>query len=176
MNYFKHETAEVSTKAIVGNGAKIWNYCQIRENSVIGDNCIIGKNSYIDFDVKIGKNVKVQNNVSVYHGVTIEEGVFIGPHVCFTNDKIPRAINEDGTLKGNEDWDVSKIVVKRGSSIGANSTILPGVIIGEYALVGAGSVVTKDVPDFALVLGNPARVCGRVDKSGRIVERSDYEK
>lgn len=165
-----HPTAEVSNKAKIGSGTSVWNWVQIREASTIGKNCIISKGVYIDANVKIGKNVKIQNNVSIYHGVTIEDGVFIGPHVCFTNDKNPRAINDDETLKKNDDWKITPIIVKKGASIGANSTILPGVTIGKYALIGAGSVVTKNIPPFALVYGNPAKIFGKVDKNGLIIK------
>ena len=108
-----HPTAEVSKKAIVGNKTSIWNQAQIREKAKIGKNCIIGKNVYVDFGVIIGNNVKIENNVSIYHGVTIEDGVFIGPHTCFTNDKIPRAINPTGSLKKSTDWNLSKTLVKK---------------------------------------------------------------
>ena len=104
--------------------------------------CVIGKNVYVDADVVIGDGVKVQNNVSLFHGVTVEDGVFVGPHVCFTNDRVPRAINRDGSLKTDADWEVSPILVRSGAALGANSTILPGVTIGRWAMVGAGSVVT----------------------------------
>ena len=164
------ETAQVHPNARIGKNVKIWNWVQVRENAEIGENSIISKSVYIDFDVKIGKNVKIQNNVSVYHGVTIEDGVFIGPHVCFTNDKIPRAINANGSIKAASDWEVSPITVGYGSSIGANSTILPGVRIGRFALVGAGSVVTRDVPDHGLVLGSPARLVGYVCNCGQRLE------
>lgn len=163
------KTALVSEKSKIGDNVSIWRFTQIRENSVIGDNCIVGMGVYIDCDVCIGKNVKIQNNVSIYHGATIEDGVFVGPHVCFTNDKNPRAIDDKGNLLTDDGWEVSKILVKKGASIGANSTICPGVTIGEYAMVGAGSVVTKNVPDFALVYGNPAHIQGSVDKSGKTV-------
>ncbi|MBW2993119.1 acetyltransferase [Candidatus Woesearchaeota archaeon] len=166
MNYKIHPSAEVSDKAEIGEGTYIWNNAQIRENAKIGKTCIISKNVYIDANVIIVDNVKIQNNVSVYCGVTIEDGVFIGPHVCFTNDKIPRAINRDGTLKLGCNWEVSKILVKKGASIGANATILPGVIIGEFAMIGSGAVVTKDVPDYGLVFGNPAKLKGLVCKCG----------
>jgi len=167
-----HPTADISPKARIGKGTNIWNLAQIREDAQIGDNCVISKNVYIDFGVKIGNNVKIQNNVSIYHGVTIEDGVFIGPHVCFTNDKNPRAINPDGTLKKGEDWEISKILVKKGASIGANSTILPGIIIGEFASIGAGTIVTKDIPDYTMVIGNPSRQIYQVCKCGKKLEEN----
>ena len=152
-----HPTAEIDKSAIIGKNTKIWHFSQVRENVIIGDNCIIGKNVYIDFGVKIGNNCKIQNNSSIYHGTLIKDGVFIGPHVILTNDKYPRAINPDGTLKTNSDWDVGKIIIKSGASIGAGSVILPNVTIGKNAMVGSGSVVTKNVDDNGLVYGNPAK-------------------
>jgi UDP-2-acetamido-3-amino-2,3-dideoxy-glucuronate N-acetyltransferase len=172
-----HETAQVHARAKIGEGVKVWNWVQIREDADIGENTILSKGVYIDFGVKIGRNVKIQNNVSVYHGVTIEEGVFVGPHVCFTNDKRPRSINPDGTLKGSDDWSVSPIVLQYGCSIGANSTITPGVIIGRFALVGAGAVVTKDVPEYGLVVGCPARLIGYVCPCGeKLTEKEGLPK
>src|SRR3990172_5347512 len=165
-----HKTADVSKKSKIGSGTSVWNNVQIREGAEIGKNCTIGKNVYIDKDVKIGNNCKIQNNVSIYHGVEIEDGVFLGPHVCFTNDKNPRAVNPDGTFKAPADWTLSKTLVKRGASIGGNATILPGLTIGEWALVGAGAVVTRDVPDFGIVVGNPAKLVGIADKSGKKVK------
>jgi UDP-2-acetamido-3-amino-2,3-dideoxy-glucuronate N-acetyltransferase len=162
-----HQTAQVHPKAKIGESAKIWNWVQVREDAEIGENSILSKGVYVDFGVKIGRNVKIQNNVSVYHGVTIEDGVFVGPHVCFTNDKRPRSINPDGTLKGADDWTVSATVLKFGCSIGANSTIAPGVTIGRFAMIGAGAVVTKDVPDYGLAVGCPARVVGQVCACGQ---------
>jgi UDP-2-acetamido-3-amino-2,3-dideoxy-glucuronate N-acetyltransferase len=161
-----HPTADVSPSAEIGPGTSIWNQSQVRERARIGGGCVIGKNVYVDFDVVIGDHVKIQNNVSVYHGVTVEGGVFIGPHVCFTNDRIPRAVNADGTLKTDDDWEVGPILVRYGAAIGANSTILPGVTIGRWSMVGSGSVVTRDVPDHALVLGNPARRVASVCSCG----------
>ena len=162
-----HPTAEVSPKAQIGEGTRIWHHAQVREGAKIGRNCIIGKNVYIDFDVTIGDNVKIQNNASVYHGATVEDGVFIGPHACLTNDKIPRAITPTGQLKGSQDWEVGRILVKYGASIGAGAVILPNVTIGRFAMVGAGAVVTRDVPDHGLVVGNPARLVGYVCRCGR---------
>lgn len=157
-----HPTAEVSKKSKIGSKTVIWNQSQIRDGARVGNNCIIGKNTYIDKNVILGNNVKVQNNVSVYQGVTLEDGVFVGPHTCFTNDKNPRAINPNGTLKKSTDWNVAKTVVEKGASIGAGSIILPGIKIGKFAFVGAGSVVTKNIPDHGLVYGNPAKLKGYV--------------
>ena len=163
---FIHKSAEVSPDAVLKDGVTVWNNAQIREHAIIGENSIISKNVYIDFEVQIGKNCKIQNNVSVYHGVSIEDGVFIGPHVCFTNDKVPRAINPDGTVKSDKDWEITSIVVRYGASIGAHSVILPGVTIGKFAIVGAGSVVTHNVPPNGLVMGNPSRLVGWVCDCG----------
>lgn len=164
--YFAHPTADVSPEAQVGQGTKIWQYCQIREGAVIGQGCILSKGVYIDSHVHIGNNVKIQNGVSVYHGVTLEDGVFCGPHCVFTNDKQPRSINSDGTLKSVEDWTVSETLVKTGASIGAHATIVCGLTIGRWAMIGAGSVVTHHVPDYGLVYGNPARLHGFVCACG----------
>jgi acetyltransferase-like isoleucine patch superfamily enzyme len=167
-----HTSADVSEKALIGEGTSIWHHSQVRENAQIGKNCIIGKGVYIDAAVIIGDNVKIQNYVSVYHGVVLEDGVFVGPHVCFTNDMRPRSINPDGTLKAADDWVLSKTLVKKGAALGANSTIRCGVTIGEWAMVGSGSVITRDVPDFGLVFGNPARLRGYVCPCGeKLVEK-----
>ena len=162
-----HPSAEVGPGARIGAGTRIWHSVQVREGAQIGAECTIGKNAYIDFGVVIGNRVKIQNNVSVYHGVTIEDGVFLGPHVCFCNDLLPRAITPDGAIKGQDDWTVGPTLVRYGASIGAGSVILPNMTIGRFALVGAGSVVTRDVPDHALVYGNPARQRGYVCRCGR---------
>lgn len=164
-----HPTADVSDKAEIGAGTSIWHQCQIREAVHIGEHCILGKGVYVDFGVHIGNCVKIQNYVSVFHGVDIEDGVFVGPHVCFTNDNLPRAINPDGTPKAADDWVVGHILVKRGAAIGANATILPKVVIGEWAMIGSGAVVTKDVPAHGLVAGNPARLIGFVCACGQRV-------
>jgi acetyltransferase-like isoleucine patch superfamily enzyme len=164
-----HPSAEVSPQATIGSGVKIWHQAQIRENVSIGPNCIIGKGVYIDFGVSIGANSKLQNGVYVYHGVTIEDGVFLGPGVILTNDKTPRAINPAGSIKTDADWQVSPIQVKHGASIGAGVIVLPGVTIGEFAMVGAGAVVSRDVPPHGLAYGNPARFQGYVCRCGQVL-------
>ncbi len=164
-----HPTSIVSDAATVGDGTQIWVGCQVRENARIGEACILGKNVYVDAGVNIGGRVKIQNNVSLFSGVTIDDGVFIGPHVCFTNDMFPRAINPDLTLKSADDWHVTETRVKLGAALGANSTLRCGITVGEWALVAAGSVVTKDVPPHGLVRGNPARLVGWVCACGKVV-------
>ncbi|MBI2102588.1 UDP-N-acetylglucosamine 2-epimerase (non-hydrolyzing) [Candidatus Woesearchaeota archaeon] len=161
-----HPTAEVSPAAIIGNVVSIWHHAQVREEAVIGDNCMLGKNVYVDRGVVIGNHCRIQNNSSLYRGVTLENGVFIGPHVVLTNDKNPRAINLGGVPKKETDWIVGKILVKEGASLGARVVVLPDVTIGRFALVGAGSVVTRNVPAFGLVYGNPARLQGFVCRCG----------
>lgn len=156
-----HPTAEISPTAEIGQGTKIWHFAQVREGAVIGAGCVVGKDAYIDHDVTIGNGVKIQNGVSVYNGVTIEDDVLVAANVAFTNDKFPRAFNEG--------WTVTPTLVKKGATVGANSTIICGVTIGEYAFIGAGSVVTKDVPPYALVVGNPAKINGKVNKNGTIL-------
>jgi UDP-2-acetamido-3-amino-2,3-dideoxy-glucuronate N-acetyltransferase len=167
-----HPTAVVAEGARLGPGTRIWNWVQIREGVIIGSECIVGKGCYIDSGVSIGSRVKIQNHVSVFHGVTIEDGVFVGPHVCFTNDKAPRAINPDGSLKSADDWVVTPTLVGYGASIGANAVIVCGVSIGRFAMVAAGAVVSKDVPANGLVAGNPARLLGYVCACGQRLPRT----
>lgn len=162
--FFVHESAFIEDNVSIGEGTRIWHQAQIRKGASLGNNCVIGKASFIDFDVSIGNNVKIQNFVSVYHGVTIEDDVFVGPHVCFTNDYLPRATNPD--------WKLVTTLVKKGASLGANSTIVCGHTIGEYSMIGAGSVVTKDVAPFTLVFGNPARLHGYVCYCGNILKKT----
>ena len=165
-----HETAEVSPQAAIGAGTKIWQHTQIREGSKLGENCILGKGVYIDAGVQIGNNVKIQNGVSIYQGVTLGDGVFCGPHCVFTNDLYPRAVNPDGTLQDATDWEEVATKVLEGASIGANATIVCGVTIGAWAMIGAGSVVTRDVPPHGLVYGNPAKLVGFVCRCGGKLE------
>ena len=164
-----HPSATVEDDAIVGEGTYVWQNAMVRRGAKIGSQCILGYGVHIDTDVQIGNRVKIQNYVSVFHGVTIDNGVFVGPHVVFTNDLFPRAINPDGTLKSGQDWVVSETFVSYGASIGANATIRCGITIGKWAMIGAGSVVTRDVPDYGLVVGNPARLIGYVTAEGERV-------
>jgi UDP-2-acetamido-3-amino-2,3-dideoxy-glucuronate N-acetyltransferase len=161
-----HPTAEVSDLAEVGDGTQIWHQAQVRERARVGRNCILGKGVYVDSDVQIGDRCKVQNGACLYHGVTLEDGVFVGPGAILTNDRSPRAVNPDGSLKGDADWKAGRICVKQGASLGAGSIILPDITIGQFALVGAGAVVTDSVPDHGLVVGNPARLVGYVCRCG----------
>lgn len=159
---FIHETAKVDPRSDIGEGTKIWINVQVREHAKIGRDCIISKDVYIDHAVQIGDRCKIQNSVSVYNGVSIGNDVFVGPNVCFTNDKVPRAFNTD--------WKITPTRIDSGVSLGANATIVCGISIGEYAMVAAGSVVTRDVAPYTLVMGNPARPYARIDKAGNKVE------
>lgn len=163
-NVYIDGSAHVSEQAEVGSNTKIWINAQVRENAKIGQNCIISKDVYIDAGVVIGNGCKIQNSVSIYAGVTIEDDVFVGPNVSFTNDRVPRAFNEE--------WKITKTLVQKGASLGANSTIICGTTIGEYAMVAAGSVVTKDVKPYTLVMGNPARAYAKIDKQGNKISES----
>jgi acetyltransferase-like isoleucine patch superfamily enzyme len=157
-----HPSAHVSSGAQIGARTKVWVNVQVREAAVIGADCILSKDVYVDHGAIIGDRCKIQNGVSVYRGVSLGDDVFVGPHAAFTNDRVPRAFNVN--------WAITPTVVKDGASIGANSTIVCGVTIGEYAMVAAGSVVTRDVPPFTLVRGNPARVVARIDRAGNKLE------
>jgi UDP-2-acetamido-3-amino-2,3-dideoxy-glucuronate N-acetyltransferase len=158
-NYFCHPTAIIDEGAIIGDGTKIWHFSHIMSNSIIGQECNIGQNVVISSRVKLGKNVKVQNNVSIYTGVTCEDDVFIGPSAVFTNVINPRsAINRRDTYQ--------QTIVKKGASIGANATIVCGNNIGEFAFIGAGAVVTKEVQAYALLVGNPAKQIGWISEFG----------
>ena len=163
MAYYKHESSYVDEGAEIGQGTKIWHFCHVMSGAKIGENCSLGQNVNVGGKAIIGNGVKIQNNVSVYDDVIVEDDVFLGPSMVFTNVINPRAFVQ----RKNE---YKQTTLKKGCSIGANVTIVCGVTIGEYAMVGAGSVVTKDVPPYALVYGNPARVHGKVDEDGNKIE------
>ncbi len=166
-NYFAHESAFVDEGCSIGEGVKIWHFSHIMSNCIIGDKCNIGQNVVISPDVVLGKNVKIQNNVSIYTGVICEDNVFLGPSMVFTNVINPRsAVNRKS--------EYAKTVVKKGASIGANATIVCGHDIGEYAFIGAGAVVTKNVPDYALFVGNPAKHLGWVSEYGHRLEFNEF--
>lgn len=158
-NYFKHESAYVDEGCVIGAGTKIWHFSHIMSNCIIGENCNIGQNVVVSPEVRLGRNVKIQNNVSVYTGVICEDDVFLGPSMVFTNVINPRS----AVARKNE---YKQTILRRGASVGANATIVCGNEIGEYALIGAGSVITKPVPPYALVVGNPARQIGWVSEYG----------
>jgi UDP-2-acetamido-3-amino-2,3-dideoxy-glucuronate N-acetyltransferase len=165
-----HPTAEVSDGAEIGPGTRIWSHVQVREGAVIGSECILGKGAYVDLNVRIGDRCKLQNSVFVFHGFNLEDGVFLGPGAMLLNDKHPRAINPDGSLKSDADWTVSEAVVRYGAAIGGGAVILPGVTIGRFAMVGSGAVVTRDVPNQAIVFGNPAQLKGFACVCGQAVK------
>lgn len=165
-DYFAHETAIVEDGASIGAGTSVWHHAHVRSSAVIGRNCTLGKNVFVDRGVVLGDRVKVQNNVSLYNGVVLHDDVFVGPSVVFTNDRFPRA--------NNLGWTILSTVVSLGASIGANATIVCGCVVGPYAMVGAGAVVTRDIPRHALVTGNPARRIGTVCVCGqRFLEPND---
>ena len=162
-DFFVHEISYVDPGVTIGENTKIWHFCHIQSGAKIGKNCSLGQNVNISNNVIIGNDVKIQNNVSVYEGVEIEDGVFCGPSCVFTNDLTPRARYP----KGHENY--KHTLIKEGASIGANATIICGNTVGRYAMIAAGAVVTKDIPDYALAVGVPAQVVGTVDKQGNIV-------
>ena len=166
-------TAIVAADSSIAKSAKIWNYAQIRENVTIGDSTIIGSYVYVDSNVNIGSNCKIQNRALIYDPAIIHDGVFIGPGAILTNDKNPRSISGSGEVKSAKDWDKVGVEVLQGAAIGSGAICVAPVKIGRWALVGAGAVVTKDVKDYALVVGNPARQVGWVGKAGKQLETLD---
>ena len=159
MNYFAHQTAVIDSDCSIGDGTKIWHFSHIMSHCIIGEKCNIGQNVVVSPEVVLGRNVKIQNNVSIYTGVICEDDVFLGPSMVFTN-----VINPRSAIVRKDEY--KKTIVRKGASIGANATIVCGNEIGEYAFIGAGAVVTKNVPAFALVIGNPARQAGWVSEYG----------
>lgn len=168
-----HTTADVADDAEISGSARVWHYAQVREGAKISADCIIGRGAYIGTGVTLGNGCKVQNYALVYEPAVLEDGVFIGPAAVLTNDEFPRAINTDGSPKSAHDWKPVGVHVKRGASVGANATCIAPIVIGEWALVGSGSVVTKDVPNFALVVGNPARRIRWIGKAGMPLQPAD---
>jgi UDP-2-acetamido-3-amino-2,3-dideoxy-glucuronate N-acetyltransferase len=166
-----HATADLEPNVRVGPGTSIWHRAQLRTGASVGAECVIGRDVFIDEGVSIGNRVKIQNAALVYHGVTVEDGVFIGPGAILTNDRYPRAITSTGDLAGVDDWTVSPITLREGSSIGAGAVVVAGVEVGRYAMAGAGAVVTRTVTDYALVAGSPAHRIGWVCACGaRLVD------
>lgn len=170
MEYFVHESSYIDEDVEIGKNTKIWHFCHIQKGARIGENCSFGQNVNVANHVKIGNGVKVQNNVSIYEGVELEDYVFCGPSMVFTNDLTPRAKYPKGSVG------YKKTLIKEGASIGANATVVCGHTIGKWAMIAAGAVVTKDVPDYALMAGVPARQIGWVDEYGnRVEERADTD-
>jgi acetyltransferase-like isoleucine patch superfamily enzyme len=159
-------SADVDERAELGEGTTVWHLAQVREHAVLGRDCIVGRGAYVGPGVRMGDNCKLQNHALVYEPAVLEDGVFVGPAVVFTNDHYPRAVSPDGTLKRGDDWDAVGVTVREGASIGARSVCVAPVTIGRWALVAAGSVVVKDVPDYALVAGVPARRLRWVGRAG----------
>ncbi|MCX4677310.1 acetyltransferase [Streptomyces sp. NBC_01433] len=173
MNYRIQPTAQVDETAEIGNGSSVWELAQIREGAKLGEGCVIGRGAYVGTGVQIGNNVKLQNYALVYEPAELGDGVFVGPAVVLTNDHNPRSVDPDGKQKRGGDWEAVGVKVAEGASLGARSVCVAPVRIGRWAMVAAGAVVTKDVADFALVVGVPARRIGWVGRSGvRLVERA----
>ena len=170
-----HDTAEVSDQSVIGEGTMVWAGAQVREGARIGAWCILAKGVYVDFGVTIGDRCKLENYVSVFNPAVLEDGVFLGPGVIVTNDRVPRAVNPDGTPKTADDWSPLPVRVCSGAAVGAGSVLLPGVTVGAWALAGAGSVVRGDVPAHGLVVGNPAHLIGWVCACGARVDGADGE-
>jgi UDP-2-acetamido-3-amino-2,3-dideoxy-glucuronate N-acetyltransferase len=166
-------SADVDPSAVIGAGTLVWHLAQVREGAQVGSGCVLGRGSYVGPDVRVGDNVKIQNYALVYEPAVVEDGAFIGPAVVLTNDRYPRAVSPGGDLKSTDDWTAEGVTVREGAALGARSVILAGVTVGRWSVVGAGSVVTRDVADFALVVGVPARRMGWVGKAGEPLVAGD---
>jgi UDP-2-acetamido-3-amino-2,3-dideoxy-glucuronate N-acetyltransferase len=158
--------ARISSHAKIGEGTIVHAGVEVREGATVGNQCVLHVGVYIDCNVKVGARVKIQNYASLYEGLELEDATFVGPHVVFTNDRFPRSTNPDGLLKRTGDWTMGRTLVRHGASIGAAGVVVTGVAIGRWALIGAGSVVTRDVPDYCIVIGNPARGVGWISAGG----------
>ena len=165
------ESADVSADAQIGDGTSVWHLAQVREGAQLGENCVVGRGAYVGTGVRMGDNCKLQNYALVYEPAVLEDGVFVGPAVVFTNDHYPRAVTPDGALKRGDDWEAVGVTVREGASIGARAVCIAPVTVGRWALVAAGSVVNRDVPDFALVAGVPAKRLRWVGRAGVPLER-----
>ena len=165
-------SADVSADARIGAGSSIWHLAQVREGAALGENCVVGRGAYVGIGVQIGDNVKIQNYALVYEPARVEAGAFIGPAAVLTNDHFPRSVNPDGSLKSGHDWEQVGVTVKEGATVGARAVCVAPVTIGRWAMVAAGATVVRDVPDFALVVGVPARRVGWVGRAGVPLEQS----
>lgn len=166
MASFVHATVDLGTNVTLGENTKVWHYAQVRENAILGEGCVIGRGAYVGTGVSLGKNCKVQNYALVYEPAVLGNGVFIGPAAVLTNDQFPRSVSPNLDLKGGEDWEAVGVTIEDGASIGARAVCVAPVNIGKWATIAAGAVVTKDVPDFALMMGVPARRVGWVGRQG----------
>ena len=173
MNVKIAASADVSEQAVLGEGTSVWHLAQVREGAVLGTGCIVGRGAYIGSGVRVGDNVKIQNYALVYEPAVVGDGAFIGPAAVFTNDHFPRAVNPDGSLKAGHDWDLVGVTLLEGASVGARAVCVAPVTIGRWAMVAAGATVIRDVPDFALVVGVPARRVGWVGRAGIPLEKTD---
>lgn len=170
-----HPSAHVEEGALLAGGVRVWHQAQVRSGARVGAGCVLGKGAFVDAGVTVGDHCKIQNYANLFAGTRLEDGVFVGPLACLTNDRFPRAVTVQGALKDGEDWTVEGILVRTGASIGARAVVLPGVEVGAWALVGAGAVVTRDVPAYGVVAGNPARLVGWAGRCGHVLDEAAWE-
>ena len=169
---YVHPTAEVEEGASIGEGSFVWRNAHIRTGASIGDGCVVGGGAFVDTGVRVGNRVKIENQAMLFAPAQVDDGVFIGPGACLTNDVRPRAVTPEGEPKRTNDWEPHGVEIRRGASIGAMAVVLPGVVVGAWAMVGAGAVVTSDVPSHALFFGNPARFRGWICRDGLALPKS----